>query len=802
MSLSHFQQSLDPEADPTAMVHAPQVRLTVLTSRLLRLEYSPTSSFEDRPSQPFWYRRQSVPAFEHSLEAGQLSLDTGHLELRYTVSPLGFTPATLSIRVKATGVTWHFGDHLWKADNLGGTTRTLDRVDGDTQLEPGLMARNGWAVVDDSRSLVFDGQGWLVERAAPDNLDLYFFGYGHDYVACLQDFQRVAGSTPLIPRWALGNWWSRYWAYSQAELQALIREFQQRDIPLSVCIIDMDWHLTDTGNASVGWTGYTWNQELIPDPSGLIAWLHEQGLKTALNLHPADGVFPHEAQYPAMARAVGIDPDSGVPVPFDIADRRFAEAYFTHLHHPHEADGVDFWWLDWQQGTLSKQKNLDPLWWLNHLHFYDLGRDGQRRPFIFSRWGGLGNHRYPIGFSGDTVTSWDSLAFQPAFTATAANVGYGWWSHDIGGHMWGIEEGELYLRWVQYGVFSPIFRLHSSNNPYSERRPWGWSQRVEAVARAAMQLRHALIPYLYAMTWRNHRAGLPLITPLYYSHPDVDEAYQSPQAYWFGSELVAAPFTAPHLPDVGLSRQRLWLPPGLWFDFVDGRRYQGGWLEVYGDWEDIPVFARPGAIVPLGPRASWGGVDNPTTLELHLFAGADNRFSLYEDDGETTAYQQGHHAQTDFSLQWTGQQLTVTIAPVHGDLSVVPGERRYPLYLRGIAEPDQIELMQNGRATTPEAVQYDPNRATLRLDPPPLAPTDSLVLTVSTVETSLLAASDRRAKDVRRLLRHFRADVRVKAQVEADLPHLMAGQLTLDRYDLTPAQARALEQALDRHTDG
>ena len=156
MSLKHFQPSFDPIADPAAMVHGPQVRLTVLTSRLLRLEYSPTNSFEDRPSQPFWHRRQSVPTFKAGLDDNRFSLDTGHLELRYTVSPLGFTPATLSVRVKATGVTWHFGDHLWKAGNLGGTTRTLDRVDGDAKLEPGLMARNGWAVVDDSRSLVFD----------------------------------------------------------------------------------------------------------------------------------------------------------------------------------------------------------------------------------------------------------------------------------------------------------------------------------------------------------------------------------------------------------------------------------------------------------------------------------------------------------------------------------------------------------------------------------------------------------------------------------------------------------------------
>ena len=258
-----------------------------------------------------------------------------------------------------------------------------------------------------------------------------------------------------------------------------MEEFREREFPLSVCIVDMDWHTTQTGNRSVGWTGYTWNRDLFPDPAGFIAWLHEQGLRTALNLHPADGVHPHEEAYAEMAAAVGIDPATGEPVEFDSVDPRFVEAYFKFLHHPQEAIGVDFWWLDWQQGKQSKLQGLDPLWWLNHLHFYDLGRDGVKRPFIFSRWGGLGNHRYPIGFSGDTVVSWASLANQPYFTATAANVGYGWWSHDIGGHMWGVEDAELYLRWVQYGVFSPILRLHSTNNPYQDRRPWGWGPAVE-----------------------------------------------------------------------------------------------------------------------------------------------------------------------------------------------------------------------------------------------------------------------------------------------------------------------------------
>lgn len=798
MSLTRFQLSCDSAADEAAVVRLPNVRFTVLTSRLIRLEYSPADSFEDRPSQAFWFRRQPVPPFQARQGENLLEIETEHLVLTYHPNERGFTPCSLSIHVKATNMAWFFADHAWKSANLYGTARTLDQADGGIELEAGLMSRNGWAVVDDSRTLVFEDNGWLTERTLSDNLDLYFFGYGHDYTGCLQDFQKIAGSTPLIPRWILGNWWGHFWRYTQADLQHLVEDFETHQTPLAVCIVDMDWHIVETGNQSVGWTGYTWNRELFPDPKDFIAWLHEKGLRTALNLHPADGVFPHEEQYEQMAEWMGIDRASQDPVPFDIGDPRFAEAYFAILHHPYEADGLDFWWLDWQQGTQSNMKGLDPLWWLNHLHFYDLGRDG-KRPFIFSRWGGLGNHRYPIGFSGDTIVSWNSLAFQPYFTATAANVGYGWWSHDIGGHMGGIEDGELYLRWVQFGVFSPILRLHSSNNPYSERRPWAWGPEIESPACGAMRLRHAFIPYLYTMAWRNTQNGLPLVTPLYYSHPEVDDAYQCPQEYWFGSELIAAPFTAPRIVDTGLSRQRVWLPEGDWFDFFSSEYDPGGWHTVYGDLSTIPVFAKAGAIVPMGPEVGWGGLSNPETLIIHIFAGADNQLVLYEDDGETTGYQQGHFAYTWLEQQWQDNTLTFSVAEVTGDSSLIPVERTYQFIVHGIAEPEEMTLLRHEQVITP-VTQYDEQTETLTVTIEHIRPDNRLTLRLATIRSSLLSKRDRRAEHIRRMLQSFKTDSRLKVQIDKDLPRLLQGDVTVARYTLSEAQQSALEHVLRKET--
>lgn len=720
-----------PLANPDAIITVKNVRFTVLTDRLIRLEYSADNRFEDRPSQAFWYREQPVPKFKKSVTDSSVEIETDYLHLKYQITSKGFTVKTLSITLKLTGVTWQYGAK--QTDNLKGTARTLDMAGREVKLENGLLSKSGWAVVDDSDSLIFNKNGWLESRnpqrkkypARNTQYDLYFFGYGTDYAACLRDFTAVAGKIPMIPRYILGNWWSRYWAYTQNELKALMEDFRAHEVPLSVCIIDMDWHITKTGNASSGWTGYTWNRELFPDPEGFIRWLHEQGLRTALNLHPAKGIYSHEQQYKQMAKWMGKDPEKKKPIPFDISDPHFMEGYFEILHHPYEEaltpspspegrgeqlpsprggragdeGGVDFWWMDWQQGTKSKIEGLDPLWFINHLHYYDLGRDGRKRPFVFSRWGGLGNHRYPIGFSGDTLVRWSALAFQPRFTATAANVAYGWWSHDIGGHMFKDKTPELYLRWVQFGVFSPIMRLHSTKLPTLERRPWEKPERIFHAARDAMQLRHALIPYIYSMAWRAHQTGISLVTPMYYAHSGDNSnasAYEAQDQYFFGSELIVAPITAPSDPKTGLASKRVWFPAGTWFNFFTGEQFAGRkWHEVKAALEDIPVFAKAGAIVPLAPKPAWGGLDNPTELDIYIFPGADNIFELYEDDGETIGYQNGKYATTRFELKGN----TFTIHPTQGDLSVIPAQRMFRIHINRTSTLEPFTISPNESQT-------------------------------------------------------------------------------------------------------
>jgi len=670
------QLELDPVALPANILRGEHYRITVLAAGLLRLEYSPSGRFEDRASQ-LAVNRAFPPAEFAVTESDQLlELETAELRLRYDKGE--FSADGLSLRPKHPHdpyrSLWTYGQPAPHRRNFGGTARTLDGADGAIELEPGLMSRTGIAVVDDSASLLLTADGGFGQRE-PGAIDLYAFGYGDDYRATLRAFYQLTGPQPLLPRFALGNWWSRYHAYSAAEYLQLVDRFAEQRIPLSVAVLDTDWHLVDIDpRFGIGWTGYTWNNELFPDPPGFLAALHARGLRTALNVHPADGVQPHEAAYPAMARRLGIDPATERPVEFDLTDPEFVAAYFEELHHPLEDDGVDFWWLDWQQGDRSRLAGLDPLWALNHWHFLDSARRG-RRPLTFSRYAGLGSHRYPIGFSGDTVISWESLAFQPRFTACASNVGYGWWSHDVGGHFRGTKDDELIARWVQLGVFSPINRLHSSASDFNSKEPWRFGAEARLVLTEFLRLRHQLVPYLYCMNVRAHYQGEPLVQPLYYADPEEEDAYRFPAEFWFGTELVVAPITDPRDPVTRLGAVAAWLPPGDWVDFFTGRTYRGGRrLKLHRPLDELPVLARAGAIVPLAhPDSLAAGVANPAVLELRVFAGAAGEFELVEDVDDDGAW-----TRTRFSFD-----------PAAGTLRIGAGampDRRFEVVFCGFAD--------------------------------------------------------------------------------------------------------------------
>lgn len=660
-------------------------RVMVLTPCLLRVE---AGAKTDLPTQTVWNR--DLGPVSHTVEVTENSIivQTEEVVFCLDIKQGEVTSITLADGTIVTDFCQY---------NLLGTARTLDYVNGAVELELGIMSRSGASVMDDSKSLLLLPDGTIQFR--PVCQDRYYFAYGHNYLRQLKDFYQLTGPVPLIPKYALGNWWSRYRAYTQEEYQRLMESFIERRLPITVATIDMDWHWTDVverfgkdampeepkckeevyfNKSLPGWTGYSWNTDLFPDHRALLQWLHENGFHVTLNIHPSQGIRYFENCYRDVCLRMGKNPEDKELIPFDITSKMFREAYFEEVHHPMEDEGVDFWWLDWQQGTKTKIEGLDPLWALNHYHTLDKARDG-KRPLILSRFAGLGSHRYPLGFSGDTQMTWKCLDFQPYFTNTAANAGYTWWSHDIGGHIKGFQDDELYLRWLQYGVFSPINRLHSSNSEFIGKEPWKRSWAVAKIAEFFLRLRHKLVPFLYSANYQTHSNGTPICMPLYYRY-DCNDAYEAKNQYIFGGQLLVCPVTEPANKRLNLAPVKAWLPEGRWTDIFNGRIYKGGrWTTLFRDLDSIPVLAGEGTIVPMYHDGDSNNLSLHQPLDIHIWRG-DGSFTLYEDDGETTAYEQGVCAITSFNIQLQDDSLIFSITPPENSCGLLPEHRQ--MYLR------------------------------------------------------------------------------------------------------------------------
>ena len=637
-----------------ASVVAGGARFTPLTDRMVRCEWSADGVFEDRPSLTFSNREMPPVDFTWEKRGGGLVIKTGRMALEWTGG--AFNESNLVVN----GVAALSEDR----ENLLGTMRTLDGKTGFhdilPKMEKGLLSRRGVTVVDDTKTPLFEKTAshwgkWVVERpkrAAGAYRDLTVFAYGHDYKGCLGDYVKVAGRIPLPPRWAFGYWWSRYWLYTDKEVRALVDKMESVGYPIDVFIIDMEWHETwnimdrpdvrDEFGEKWGWTGYTWNRDLFPDPAATLSYLHGKGCKVALNLHPASGVQTVEESYGRFCRDYGWTGTNAVP--FRADEEKWADCYFKDVLGPLEDEGVDFWWLDWQQWKMSKDKpSLSNTFWLNHI-FAAHSADKGGRPFIYHRWGGLGSHRYQVGFSGDCKVSWGMLAAIPWFTATASNVGYGYWGHDIGGHHNPDGDdgrnGELFTRWLQSGVFTPVFKTHSTKDAAIERRIWKYPDHFDALM-GALKLRYRLAPYIYTAARETYDTGVSMCRPMYYDSPEDERAYHALNQYMFGDDIIAVTITNAMAKGEHVSKTEVYLPEGRWYDVSSGELLEGGRIAAreYAI-DQNPWLVRAGAIIPLYPESVRNlakvGTDD---LKLLFAPGADEgECEVYEDGGDNADY--------------------------------------------------------------------------------------------------------------------------------------------------------------------
>ena len=691
--------NLNPMPRQEAVVKAGNARFTVLTPEMIRIQYSETEQFEDRATFAVVNRNLPVPRFKQERKGGYLYIKTDALTLQYKLGgKIDATPndevLRITFRLNGRDVIWYPGKD--DAMNLLGTTRTLDGQLGDnkrSEMEKGLLSRAGWSIIDESpltkrgdgsTTFAFDGTQdgieWVAEPVDKQAIDWYFMGYGHQYKKALADFTKVGGRQPMPPLYVLGYWYSKYQRYTSDEFMEIVTDVKRNQIPMDVMIFDMDWH-------TQGWTGWTWDRTAIPDPEGLIDWMHQKGLKVALNLHPADGVDDDEDYFTDVRDDMGMPADTKV-VPWNLSDGKFYHTMFNRIIRARERQGVDFWWLDWQQNLTSKYvEGLGETFWCNHVFYNDMRlHRTDRRPLIFHRWGGLGSHRYPIGFSGDSFTTWNTLAWQPYFTATASNVLFGYWGHDLGGHQQrGDNDGEIYLRWMQFGVFTPIFRTHATNWSGIERRIWKYDNFPLLLE--TVRLRYALMPYIYTSCREAYDTGLSLCRPLYYEWPEENKAYTCEDEYMFGNDILVAPVVAPVAAD-GKTLRQVWLPEGKWFDVCRNRLLDGNttFTDAY-TLNEIPYFYKAGTVIVNNPPM-MNLNERPDRLILKVVPGGDGETTLYEDDGDSEGYKQGQFTTTQIIHQ--GSELT--ICPREGSFSGMPSQRAYTVEFLAVDRPASITI--------------------------------------------------------------------------------------------------------------
>ena len=698
--------NLSAQTDRNVAYQDEQVRFTVVTDGVIRLEWQQEGRFTDLPSFVASERDYPEVDFKVRKKGKNVEVATSRMILTYRMGTGKMTADNLTIKAADGFFTWKPG--MQQKENLKGTFRTLDGLDGDLQtetwvrdmkkgeirqFEDGILAKDGWTLIDESDNLLFDDSewAWVTERPEGECQDWYFMAYGHDYKAALKDFTVFAGKMPLPPRFTFGYWWSRYWAYTDKELRTLVDKFKSYDIPLDVLVIDMDWHYTDPGRG--GWTGWTWNKSIFPNPEKFMGFLKDNGLKVTVNLHPAEGFDHWEECYPALSESLGRDASDTTRIEWINSDKKFMKNMFEQVMHPMQKEGVDFWWLDWQQHIFdTKMENLNNTWWINYAYFTDMERNGDKRPLLYHRWGGLGNHRYQIGFSGDATITWKSLEFQPYFTATASNVLYGYWSHDIGGHLGNSIDPEMYTRWLQYGAFSPVMRTHSSKNIALNKEPWVFTSEYTDVIRQTVRQRYEMAPYIYTMARKGYDDGIALCRPMYYDYPEAPEAYSFRSQYMFGDDMLIAPVTSPAVD--GFAAVDVWLPEGKWYELHTGTLLDGAQvLKRHFALDEYGIYVKAGSVLPFYGDEVENLNANDENVTITVFPGGNGSFRMYEDAGNDKEYAT-EHAFTSVSNTWDGAVQTVTISPREGSYEGMPAQRRFKVKV--LASEAPVKVTVNG----------------------------------------------------------------------------------------------------------
>ena len=668
--------------DEKMVLSGKKYRISILSERLMRLEYSADGIFNNYETINIKNRRFEMPEFSKQEDENILRIETPVFVLTY-LKNANFSSRTLNAKINDKEV-WYYGQK--EVRNLGGTIVSLD---SKLELSKGLFAVDGIATIDDSKSLCFDENSNVINNPTSKNyIDIYLFIYGKDFGMCLMDYYKLTSMPPLIPRYALGNWWSREYDYKDSDVLELIDKFNRHNIPLSVFMLDNGWAKKDEKYPEIK-NGFSFDQELYPSVPEFISKVHEKGIKLGVKINPQYGFYPFENYFETASKYLPVNKHGFID--FNPYDMKNIDLLLKIFIHPLEQSGVDIIWNDYFDTDKNK------IYLMNYyLHKDNVLRNV--RDIVLSRNSTYASHMYNVMYSGRNQISWDTLRLLPKINLTASNIGASFYSHDVGGSVGGIEDSDFYLRSVQFGVFSPILRFNVQKGDYFKRAPWKWDVVTDSIASDYLRLRHKLIPYIYSEAYKYHKEGKVLVQPFYYYKLTLydDENYSN--QYYFGSSFMISPIVNPMDEIINRTIQRFYMPNGVWYDFKTGKRFLGNhkYISFYPI-SDYPIFVKQGSVIPMAGEDSYMGVSNPKTMEVHVFPGESNTYHLYEDDGETFEYLNGKYCITELDYNYRKSNYTLIIRAIEGDTTVIPSKRNYKIVFRNTKKSDNVVVYENDK---------------------------------------------------------------------------------------------------------
>ena len=527
----------------------------------------------------------------------------------------------------------------------------------------------------------------------------------------LRQYTWLTGRQPMPPKWSLGYIQSKFGYETEAQTRGVIDTLRRREFPVDAVIIDLDWfeHMGDL----------RWDREAFPEPFDMIEDLRDRGVKT-VNITETYITRPSRLFEPALDRGFVGEHADGSPYVMpgwwscdecdvallDVTDPA-ARDWWWRQHPPFMGDKMAGFWTDLgepERHPTDMQHHLGPrnkihnvynhLWAQTLFRGWHSWRDNQRI-FNLTRSASAGTQRYnPTLWSGDVATSFRAFRLQISFQLNVGLAGFGLYGSDLGGFT-GKTPPELYARWMQQGALSPSMRPHGSDKP---TEPWRYGDQVESIVRDVVRLRYRLMPYLYTLAWQNHRTGIPLARPLFFADPSDERLHEVEHSYLLGESLLVAPV----LRDSARSRT-VTLPEGTWIHYWTDEAMEGGrTVTVDAPLDEIPLFVKGGAILPMRPVAPHTDAQPADTLDLAVYpdAGRTGSFSLYEDDGRTLNYQDGAYAVTDFSQRLRSRNdgtsdLSVSVGAAGGTYAGQPEARTVRVQVHRVPRtPDRVRLNQ------------------------------------------------------------------------------------------------------------